>query len=68
VTHFRANAKRFLRKAGVFPMARSLYRRLSPAVQAARRVDRKLYSTFIGSGDLVFDVGAFLGEKVGYFS
>jgi FkbM family methyltransferase len=63
MSQFRASAKRLLRQAGVFPITRSLYRRLSPAVHAAKRADRNLYSTFIKKGELVFDVGANLGAK-----
>ena len=60
---FRNKIKNVLLASGAFPISRALYRRLSRQVQAAKEVDRTLYSLFVRSGDLVFDVGAHLGIK-----
>ena len=56
-------AKTALRRAGLFPAARSLTRRMSREVQAGLAADRRLYGRFIRSGDLVYDVGVDLGQK-----
>ena len=58
---FKAQAKRI--RAGLFPAARSFYRRVSRSTRAARQADRRFYSAFIRPGDLVFDVGVNLGQK-----
>jgi FkbM family methyltransferase len=59
----REAVKTALRCAGLFPVARSLLRRMSRGVRAGLAADCRLYGRFIRSGDLVFDVGANLGQK-----
>lgn len=63
----RKKAKDVLIVLHLFPRARSLYRRLSRQVQAAKRIDHELYSPLIREGDLVFDVGSHLGIKTEIF-
>jgi FkbM family methyltransferase len=55
--------KRIAQNFGVFSQARALYRRLSPEVRRGLQVDNELYGRFVSPGDLVFDIGANLGQK-----
>jgi FkbM family methyltransferase len=55
--------KRMAQNFGVFSQARTLYRRLSPEVRSGHQVDNELYGRFVSPGDLVFDIGANLGQK-----
>lgn len=59
----KAQAKRILNRWSLFPVVRSLYRRINPVTRAALATDRRLYSALIRPGDLVFDVGVNLGQK-----
>lgn len=51
------------RRLGLFPVARHLYRRFDPDVRRARASDRVFFARIIRPGDLVFDIGANLGQK-----
>lgn len=51
------------RRLGLFPVARALYRSANPAVRQAKVIDRAFFATIIRPGDLVFDIGANLGQK-----
>ena len=55
--------KRIAQNFGVFAQARAFYRRLSPEVRSSLQTDNELYGRFISPGDLVFDIGANLGQK-----
>lgn len=59
--------KRAAHRLGVFPQARHVYRRLSPAVRSSLERDARLYRQIFSPGDLVFDVGANLGHKAQTF-
>lgn len=56
-------AKGAARRLGVFPLTRNLYRRLDPRVRRARRRDLAFFKSLVGRNDLVFDIGANLGQK-----
>lgn len=52
-----------LRRLGLFNSARDLYYRLSPAFKA----QAEFYRRFIAKGDVCFDIGANIGQKVDVF-
>lgn len=55
--------REFLKKTPVFPIARDFYQAVfNPKVLAIRRARKRLFSQFVAPGDLVFDVGANIGE------
>lgn len=56
-------AKALARRLGLFPIARRLYRKLDPKVRRIRGTDIAFFRTILHPGDLVFDVGANLGQK-----
>lgn len=56
-------AKWIARKVGLFPLARRAYRMASPSIRRLKDADRAFYGNFISDGDLVFDIGANLGQK-----
>lgn len=64
---FKKTGKRLAISLGLYPMARRLYRRLSPSVRSALRQDQALYGSLLKSGDQVFDIGANLGHKTETF-
>lgn len=59
--------KRLARKLGVFTVARSVYRAVDPRIRAERQNDIALFSGIVNKGDLVFDIGANMGEKTSVF-
>jgi FkbM family methyltransferase len=59
--------KHSARRLGLYRQGRLLWRCLSPEVRAERARDRILYGSFLGRGDLVFDIGANLGQKTEVF-
>lgn len=52
---------------GVYGPARRIFRRFSPEVRKQRRGDLELYRQFIRPRDLVFDIGANMGQKADIF-
>src|SRR5262245_6490618 len=58
------HAKHVLHKLGLFPVARALYRRISPAHRRERQNNKDFYGTLVRPGDLCFDVGANLGQSI----
>lgn len=56
--------KFLLQKLGLYPLARALYRRLSPTHRRERRFNTRFYGEIINAGDLCFDVGANVGQSV----
>lgn len=59
--------KRLARKLGVFTLARSIYRGVDPRIREERQNDIALFSGIVKKGDLVFDIGANMGEKASVF-
>ena len=55
--------KKYARKFGIYKVVRDIWRMISPEVRAQISTDLILYGRFISAGDLVFDVGANLGQK-----
>ena len=60
----RSTAKRLLQQIGLFPVARAVFRRLSPAHRRDRQSNSRFYSAMLQSGDLCFDIGANVGQTV----
>lgn len=56
-------AKQAIRETSAFPILKEAQERLSPARRAARHRRIELYRQFIGPGQLVFDVGANMGNR-----
>ncbi|MBL4697906.1 MAG: FkbM family methyltransferase [Phycisphaerales bacterium] len=55
-------------KLGVFPLARSVYRRLNSRHRGEREVNRNFYRQIINKGDLCFDIGANVGQSIEVFN
>ena len=52
-----------LTSVGLFGVARSVFRSVSPEVARVRKRELAFYNRFISPGDLVFDIGTNLGQK-----
>jgi FkbM family methyltransferase len=59
--------KRIARKIGIFPLARRVYRSINADAREGRKNDLELFSKLLKDGDLVFDIGANMGEKATAF-
>ncbi|MEO1431955.1 MAG: FkbM family methyltransferase [Cyanobacteria bacterium J06633_8] len=59
-----SQAKSLFRQAGLFPVARNLYRNLSPSHRKERLFNKRFYNEMINPGDLCFDIGANLGQTI----
>jgi len=55
--------KKAATKLGIFGPARAIWRSFNSEVRKDFEGDKRLYGQFISKGDLVFDVGANLGQK-----
>jgi FkbM family methyltransferase len=55
--------KSTLQISGLFPLARSAYRRLNPKIQNQRHRELQFYTEIIPRNGLCFDVGANLGQR-----
>lgn len=55
--------KKAARALGIYRPARNIYRRFNAEVRSQRVADLRLYGQFIRPADLVFDIGANLGQK-----
>ena len=60
----RTVAKRIAAKVGLLPSLHRAHRLVSPSVRAFRRQRRAQFGQLIKPGDLVFDVGANLGQTI----
>src|ERR1700743_2670010 len=60
-------AKSILQSTGVFPLARLIYRRTNKEIRTQRRREIQFYVDLLRQNDLVFDVGANLGQKTDVF-
>jgi FkbM family methyltransferase len=59
----RDKAKAALHQAGLFPVARAVYRSLNREIQKQRWRELEFYSSLLKPNALCFDVGANLGQK-----
>jgi FkbM family methyltransferase len=60
-------AKSILKKSGVFPVARLIYRRVNPTIASLRRREIRMYQELLKPDCLCFDIGANLGQKSDIF-
>lgn len=51
-------------KLGIYPLARSVYRRLHPEHRRDREANRHFYGQLVRAGDLCFDIGANVGQTI----
>lgn len=58
----RRGLKRALQQAGLFPLARAAYRRISPTHRRERQYNARFFAALVRPGDLCFDIGANLGQ------
>ncbi len=56
--------KRVAISTGLYKPARAMHRTIFPSERRRFRDHRALYSKFVNPGDLVFDVGAHIGDRV----
>jgi FkbM family methyltransferase len=63
----RDQVKHTLQRIGLFPIARTAYRALSPSVRAQRSHEIAFYGSLLRPNSLCFDVGANLGQKAEVF-
>jgi FkbM family methyltransferase len=55
--------KSALRQSGLFPIARTAYRRVNAEIRAERKRELSLYSEVLKQRSLCFDIGANLGQR-----
>ncbi len=58
------DAKQWLQKSGAYPMARGVYRAVSPKHRTERRLRRDFFASLVKPGDLCFDIGANVGQSI----
>jgi FkbM family methyltransferase len=58
------SAKRVAISAGLYKPARAIHRNVFPSERRRFRDHKALYSRFVNPGDLAFDVGANIGDRV----
>jgi FkbM family methyltransferase len=54
--------KSIVKKSGVYPLARHLYRRFNTALRQERAALKRFYAQFVKPNDLCFDIGANVGQ------
>lgn len=64
---FKYYLKEFLWITGLYGVSRETYRKLKPEIVKSESQEINFYQNNIQSGDLVFDVGAHLGDKTAAF-
>lgn len=60
---FRSRIKTILRRLGVFPISRFLYRSFHPGIARGKKRETEFYGQFVQQGSLCFDIGCNLGQK-----
>ena len=64
---FKYFAKEILWMTGLYSIARRYYRKLQPTIAKSRQAEIEFYKNLISGNDLIFDVGAHLGDKADVF-
>jgi FkbM family methyltransferase len=64
---FKHHAKQALRRAGLFPAARAIYRSLNGSIRTQRSKEIAFYRELLPHNSLCFDIGANLGQKAEVF-
>jgi FkbM family methyltransferase len=54
--------KSIVKKSGLYPLARHVYRRFNPALRQERAALKRFYAQFVKPNDLCFDIGANVGQ------
>lgn len=62
MTALKRGMKEALQRAGLFPLARAVYRDLSPEHRRERACNASFFGSIVRPGDLCFDIGANLGQ------
>jgi 2-polyprenyl-3-methyl-5-hydroxy-6-metoxy-1,4-benzoquinol methylase len=64
MNQFSTQIKPLLHKLGIYPLVRSLYRKVHPAHRRDNINNKNFYASIISPGDLCFDIGANVGQTI----